>query len=142
MLEDHTLRVKGTSYVEDNQRYPDAAIANARMKSTGKVWPHMRFKQPYRYEEVQKMKYRDELPFPHEKERIPETPAHVASRQILFPASHPFPDPVFSPETDPIPAPDPIPDPVWLPGYSIRLPRKKRRWRPSSGATSWINMPG
>jgi len=139
MLGDHISRVEGTSYVEDNQRYPDVALANARMKSTGSVWPHMRFKQPYRYEEVQKMKYRDELPFLHEEERIPETPAHVASRQILFPESDLFPDPMFFPESDLIPAPDPIPE---VPPQDMRRRPRRRRWRPSSGATSWINMPG
>lgn len=118
------------SYVEDSRLYPDAALASAMRKSTGEIWPHMKFKQPYRYEGLQRMKYRGELSFPHEEERGPEKP-----RQILFPDPPAFPEPAF-PESDPISGPDPIPGPATEEG----CPRATRpRFRPSRGATAWIH---
>lgn len=47
------------SYIEDSQRYPDLAIANALMKTKGEIPPHMAFKRPYLEgnDNFQKMKY-------------------------------------------------------------------------------------
>lgn len=73
------------SYVEDNLRYPDVAIANARIMKSGEVRPHMTFKQPYQYDQFQKMKYRDEPPFPHHEtisaQNIVETPADILDEE-------------------------------------------------------------
>ena len=66
------------SYVEDNRRSPDVALANVRARTTGEVQPHMTFKQSYRYDQFQKMKYKNVPPFPHEEARLPdETPAGI-----------------------------------------------------------------
>lgn len=68
------------SYVEDNKEYPDVAVSNALSKVNRKPLPHMTFKQPYRYEGLQKMKYRNEPAFPHEEMRPPEeTPAGIVA---------------------------------------------------------------
>jgi hypothetical protein len=52
-------------YVEDNQRYSDEAYENALLKVGRDVPANMVFKQPYRYKDFQKMKYRNEPSFPH-----------------------------------------------------------------------------
>lgn len=74
------------SYVEDNLRYPDAAMANARIKANREVRPHMTFKQPYRYDEFQKMKHRDEPAFPHHEtmsaQNMVETPMDIVAEEI------------------------------------------------------------
>ncbi len=54
------------SYVEDSVRHPDKAYADAIMQATGEEVQHMEFKQPYRYESLQEMKYRDKSAFPHQ----------------------------------------------------------------------------
>lgn len=63
------------SYVEDNKRYPDVALANALDIAKGETSPNMIFKQPYMYKitdrqeeevnEFQEMKYRDIPAFLH-----------------------------------------------------------------------------
>jgi len=119
------------NYVEDNRRYPDAAIANARIKSTGEVRPHMTLKQPYRYEELQKMKYWGQPPFPHEEERIPETPSTLKPRQRIEPDPIPVSLPI--PGGDPIPEPDSIPVAPAIEGCGL-VPR----WRPTGNPTAYI----
>ncbi len=66
------------SYAEDNQRYPDVAVENARIQAKGETRPHMTMKQPYRYEQFQKMKYRDEAP----NDRLVETPGDIMAEEV------------------------------------------------------------
>lgn len=117
------------SYVEDNLKYPDATLANANIRATGKSQPHMTFKQPYRYEGLAKMKYRNERAFPHEETRI-ELPPEPEVGQLPFPDPFPIPADVI-PAGDPIPEPDAIPEPV-----ATRECGPVPRWRRSSGATA------
>ena len=70
------------SYTEDSLRYPDKAYADATRQVRGEEIQHMVLKQPYRYPGLQKMKYRNQPPFPHEEMRIPETPAGIVAGGI------------------------------------------------------------
>ena len=66
------------SYVEDNLKYPDVAVENARINVKDEVRPHMTMKQPYRYQQFQKMKYWDEPV----NDKLVETPGDIMAEEV------------------------------------------------------------
>lgn len=71
------------SYVEDSLRSPDKSLADAIMQTRGEDVRHMEFKQPYRYDSLPKMKYRNEPAFAHHEmmsaQNLVETPADIVA---------------------------------------------------------------
>lgn len=76
-------------YVQDSQQYPDAAIAEALSRTRDEAYPHMKFKQPYRYDDFIKMKYQDKPAFPHHEtlsaQNMLDSPQDIIDQEAIDP---------------------------------------------------------
>ena len=68
-------------YVEDTKRYSDKAFADA-MLAKGEEVRHLEFKQPYRYDSLQKMKYKNEPAFAHQGMQDVATPMGILGQEL------------------------------------------------------------